>query len=116
VSTGQSYVTNIVNQVMAGPDWNSTAIFLTWDDWGGFYDHVVPPNVDALGYGIRVPAMAISPYAKTGYVGGCPKSGGTWVAIRGELYAAAPTVSWVSAAVSGWAWRCRAATRWGICL
>ena len=47
---------------------------------------------------------------------GCPKSGGTWVAIRGELYAAAPTVSWVSAAVSGWAWRCRAATSWGICL
>jgi len=67
-SVGQSYVTNIVNQVMAGPDWNSTAIFVTWDDWGGFYDHVVPPSADALGYGIRVPAMVISPYAKTGYV------------------------------------------------
>ena len=74
VSAGQSYVTNIVNQVMAGPDWNSTAIFLTWDDWGGFYDHVVPPNVDALGYGIRVPAMVISPYAKTGYVDHQPLS------------------------------------------
>ncbi len=48
--------------------------------------------------------------------GGCPKSPGTWVAIRGELYAATPTVSWVSAVVSGWAWRCRAVTSWGICL
>ncbi len=68
VSTGQSYVTRIINAVMRSPNWNSTAIFLTWDDWGGFYDHVVPPKVDALGYGIRVPAMVISPYAKMGYI------------------------------------------------
>ena len=68
VSVGQSYVTNIVNSVMRGPDWNSTAIFLTWDDWGGFYDQVVPPTADALGYGIRVPSLVISPYAKAGYV------------------------------------------------
>ena len=53
---------------MAGPDWSSTAIFLTWDDWGGFYDHVAPPSVDANGYGLRVPGIVISPYAKTGYV------------------------------------------------
>ena len=68
VSAGQSYVTSLVNAVMSGPDWNSTAIFLTWDDWGGFYDHVVPPVVDANGYGLRVPAMVISPYARTGLV------------------------------------------------
>ena len=49
---------------MSGPDWDSTAIFLTWDDWGGFYDHVVPPTVDGNGYGMRVPALVISPYAK----------------------------------------------------
>ena len=47
VSAGQSYVTSLVNAVMSSPDWNSTAIFLAWDDWGGFYDHVVPPVVDA---------------------------------------------------------------------
>ena len=41
---------------MRGPDWDSTAIFLSWDDWGGFYDHVVPPVVDQNGYGLRVPA------------------------------------------------------------
>jgi phospholipase C len=68
VSAGQSYVTSLVNAVMNGPDWKSTAIFLTWDDWGGFYDHVQPPKVDVNGYGLRVPAMVISPYAKHGYV------------------------------------------------
>ena len=68
VSAGQSYVTNLVNTVMSGPDWKSTAIFLAWDDWGGFYDHVPPPTVDANGYGFRVPAMVISPYARHGYI------------------------------------------------
>ena len=53
---------------MKGPEWNSTAIFLTWDDWGGFYDHVVPPQVDQNGYGLRVPGIATSPYAKQGYI------------------------------------------------
>ena len=68
VSFGQSYVTSLINAVMRGPDWSSTAIFLAWDDWGGFYDHVVPPRVDANGYGLRVPGIVISPYAKQGYV------------------------------------------------
>jgi phospholipase C len=68
VSVGQSYVTNLVNTVMSGPDWSSTAIFLAWDDWGGFYDHVVPPTVDANGYGLRVPGIVISPYARQGFI------------------------------------------------
>jgi phospholipase C len=68
VSYGQSYVTSLINAVMNSPDWDSTAIFLAWDDWGGFYDHVKPPTVDQLGYGLRVPAIAISPYAKIGYI------------------------------------------------
>jgi phospholipase C len=68
VSFGQSYVTSLVNAVMQGPDWSSTAIFLAWDDWGGFYDHVPPPTVDQNGYGLRVPGIVISPYAKPGYV------------------------------------------------
>jgi phospholipase C len=65
---GQRYVTRLVDTVMRGPDWDSTAIFLAWDDWGGFYDHVSPPQVDQNGYGIRVPSMVISPYAKHGYI------------------------------------------------
>ncbi|MHB1864714.1 MAG: alkaline phosphatase family protein [Candidatus Saccharimonadales bacterium] len=68
VSAGQSYVTDLINTIMKGPDWKSTAIFLCWDDWGGFYDHVKPPQVDENGYGLRVPAMVISPYAKQGYI------------------------------------------------
>jgi len=68
VSFGQSYVTSLVNAAMNGPDWDSTAIFLAWDDWGGFYDHVAPPTVDENGYGLRVPGIVISAYAKRGYV------------------------------------------------
>ena len=68
VDDGQAYVTNLVNAVMKGPDWSSTAIFLAWDDWGGFYDHVAPPSVDGNGYGLRVPGIVISPYAKQGMI------------------------------------------------
>ncbi|HEX6709139.1 MAG TPA: alkaline phosphatase family protein, partial [Rubrobacter sp.] len=68
IRAGQAYVTSLVNAVMKSPDWNSTAIFLAWDDWGGFFDHVVPPRVDRNGYGMRVPGLLISPYAKKGYV------------------------------------------------
>jgi phospholipase C len=68
VSKGQTYVTGLINAAMQGPEWDSTAIFLAWDDWGGFYDHVVPPGVDRNGYGLRVPGIVISPYAKQGYI------------------------------------------------
>lgn len=68
IRSGQAWVTNLVNSVMQGPNWNSTAIFVTWDDWGGFYDHVPPPNVDENGYGIRVPSLVISPYARRGFI------------------------------------------------
>jgi phospholipase C len=68
VSTGQAFVTRVVNAVMRSSDWRSSAIFLAWDDWGGFYDHVRPPRVDSLGYGIRVPALVISPYARHGFI------------------------------------------------
>jgi phospholipase C len=68
VSRGQTYVTGLVNAVMNSPCWNSTAIFLTWDDWGGFYDHVIPPAIDQNGYGFRVPGLVISPYARQGYI------------------------------------------------
>jgi phospholipase C len=68
VSFGQSSVTSLINAVMRSPDWDSTAIFLAWDDWGGFYDNVVPPKVDENGYGLRVPGLVISPYARRGYV------------------------------------------------
>jgi phospholipase C len=68
VSSGQDYVTGLINTIMRSPDWTSTAIFLAWDDWGGFYDHVKPPVVDENGYGLRVPGIVISPYARRGFI------------------------------------------------
>jgi len=68
VSVGQSYVTSLIDAAMQNPNWSSTAIFLSWDDWGGFYDHVMPPTVDGNGYGLRVPGLVISPYARHGYI------------------------------------------------
>jgi phospholipase C len=68
ITAGEDDVMSEVNAVMSSPYWNSTAIFLTWDDYGGWYDHVTPPQVDAYGYGFRVPCIVISPYAKPGYI------------------------------------------------
>ena len=68
IANGQAYVTRLINAAMRGPDWLSTAIFLTWDDWGGFYDHVEPPSVDRNGYGLRVPGLMISPWARAGLI------------------------------------------------
>jgi phospholipase C len=65
---GQRHVTRVINAIMRGPAWEETAIFLTWDDWGGFYDHVPPPRVDRNGYGIRVPGIMISAWAKPGMI------------------------------------------------
>jgi phospholipase C len=68
IRPGQTYVTGLINTLMRGPEWNSTAIFLTWDDFGGFYDNAPPPKVDQNGYGLRVPSLVISPYARRGFI------------------------------------------------
>jgi phospholipase C len=69
LSNGQAFVTRLINAVGRHPaTWGSSAIFLTWDDWGGFYDGVNPPGVDMNGYGMRVPGLLISPYAKVGAI------------------------------------------------
>ena len=65
---GPSWVTSVVNAIGESPDWNSTAIFVLWDDWGGWYDNVAPPQLDFRGLGLRVPCIVISPYARSGYV------------------------------------------------
>jgi phospholipase C len=69
---GMDYVSYLVNHVMNSSYWQSTAIVITWDDYGGFYDHVAPPIVDGLGEGFRVPTLIISPYAKHGYIDHTP--------------------------------------------
>ncbi len=68
VKAGEHGVESLINTVMQSKYWNSTAIFLTWDDWGGWYDHVSPPQIDTFGLGFRVPCLVISPYAKQGFI------------------------------------------------
>ncbi|MGZ4108226.1 MAG: phospholipase C [Actinomycetota bacterium] len=62
------WLTGVVNALMKSPSWEHTALFVTWDEWGGFYDHVQPPAVDDIGLGFRVPMLVLSPYAKKGYI------------------------------------------------
>ena len=66
--TGPSWVASVVNAVGKTPLWKSTAIIVTWDDWGGWFDHVSPPQLDYNGLGFRVPMLIVSPYAKKDYV------------------------------------------------
>jgi phospholipase C len=66
VRVGMRYVTNLVNAVMKSKYWQKCVIVIVWDDYGGFYDHVSPPQVDTFGYGFRVPALVISPYSSVG--------------------------------------------------
>ena len=65
---GPDWVGDIVNAIGASKYWNSTTIFIAWDDWGGFYDHVPPPQTDDMGLGFRVPVIVVGPYARRGYV------------------------------------------------
>ena len=68
VQSGMRFVRTVINNLMASRYWSSSAFLLSYDDWGGWYDHVRPPQVDAFGYGFRVPALLVSPYARRGYV------------------------------------------------
>ena len=68
VCFSHNWVTDVVNAVMESEGWEHTALFITWDEWGGLYDHVRPPKLDELGFGFRVPMLVVSPYARRGYV------------------------------------------------
>jgi phospholipase C len=66
--SGPSWVASIVNAIGNSQYWDSTVIFITWDDWGGWYDHVAPTVINSYEYGFRVPMIVVSPFAKPGYV------------------------------------------------
>ncbi len=68
LKSGQTFVKTLIQELMRSSAWNSSAFLLAYDDWGGWYDHVLPPQVDQYGYGPRVPAILVSPYAKKGYI------------------------------------------------
>ncbi|HKD09024.1 MAG TPA: alkaline phosphatase family protein [Bryobacteraceae bacterium] len=86
IKEGMAYVTGLINAVMNGPEWNSTAIFVSWDDWGGFYDHVYPPQVDQYGLGMRTPGLVISPYSRQGFVDHKTYSFESWLKIVEERF------------------------------
>ncbi len=89
-ATGPDWVASVVNAIGQSPDWNSTAIFITWDDWGGWFDHVTPPQLDAMGLGYRVPLLVISPYAKHGYVSHVQHEFGSILKFTEETFGLAP--------------------------
>jgi phospholipase C len=86
ISKGQAHVTQVVNAIARSPLWYRTAIFLTWDDWGGFYDHVPPPRVDSNGYGIRVPGLLISAWARGGTIDSQTLSFDAYLRLIEDLY------------------------------
>jgi phospholipase C len=69
---GPDWVASITNAIGASQFWDSTVIFISWDDWGGWYDHVNPPQIDNMGLGFRVPLIIVSPYARAGYISHTP--------------------------------------------
>lgn len=67
-ASGQRFVRSLIQELMRSSAWKSSAFLLLYDDWGGWYDHVIPPQVDEYGYGFRVPALLVSPYARKGHI------------------------------------------------
>ena len=89
-AAGPQWVASIVNAVGQSPYWSSTAIFITWDDWGGWFDHVSPPQLDSMGLGFRVPLLVVSPYAKRGYVSHVQHEFGSILKFTEEDFGLAP--------------------------
>jgi phospholipase C len=89
-NNGQEHVAGTIDAIMRSPEWSSTAILLTWSDWGGFYDHVAPKQLDGDGLGFRVPALVISPYAKAGFVDHTPSEHASVLAFIEHVFNLAP--------------------------
>jgi phospholipase C len=84
---GPSWVASIVNAIGNSSYWRNTAVIVTWDDWGGWYDHVAPRRINSYEYGFRVPLIVISPYAKAGYISHTPHDFGSILKFIEERFA-----------------------------
>lgn len=93
VCIGEDWTVVTMNTIMQSPDWASTVVFLTWSSYGGYYDHVAPPSVDAFGLGIRVPLVLISPYVKAGLVVHDQSEFSSLLAFAENVYGLAPLTS-----------------------
>ncbi len=89
-ASGPEWVSSIVNAVGRSKFWNSSAIFIMWDDWGGWYDHVPPPQLDRYGLGIRVPLLIVSPFAKAGVVSHTQYESGSLLKFAEQTFSLAP--------------------------
>jgi len=87
---GENWTVQQLNALMQGPQWDSTAVFLTWDEFGGFYDHVPPPQTDYYGLGPRVPLLIISPYSRPGYISHTQYEFSSFLKLVEERYNLAP--------------------------
>jgi phospholipase C len=83
---GPDWIADIVNAVGQSPFWHSTVILISWDDWGGWYDHVNPPQVDSMGLGFRVPLILVSPWAKHGYISHQQHEFGSFLHMTEEVF------------------------------
>ncbi|MGA7283835.1 MAG: alkaline phosphatase family protein [Candidatus Cybelea sp.] len=83
---GPSWVASVVNAIGGSPYWNSTAIFVTWDDWGGWYDPIAPVQYNSYELGFRVPLIVISPYAKSSYISTVPHEFGSILKFTEEVF------------------------------
>src|SRR5581483_1325490 len=90
VSAGVDWTRKVVNEIGASAYWGRCVILITFDDYGGFYDHVAPPQVDKLGYGFRVPCIIVSPYAKKGFVDHTPLDHASLCKLAETLFGIAP--------------------------
>ena len=84
--TGPDWVASVVDAIGESAYWKSTAIFVTWDDWGGWYDHATPAIYNSYELGFRVPLIVISPYAKKGYVSHVPHEFGSILKFTEEAF------------------------------
>lgn len=90
IMTGENHVMQLINAVRNGPNWKDAAIVITYDENGGFWDHVAPPVVDKWGPGTRVPALIISPFARKGYVDHTPYETVSILSFLEKRYGLAP--------------------------
>ena len=90
ICNGENWTVQQLNAVMQGPDWDSTAVFITWDEFGGLYDHVPPPTLDEWGLGPRVPMLIISPYVISGYISHTQYEFSSFIKLVEERYNLAP--------------------------